>query len=46
VARILNEFALDEAGLSGRTTQADGTLDSGTVYMGFHYPVPSRASID
>ena len=29
-----------EAGLSDRTTQADGTPDTGTVDMGFHYPVP------
>lgn len=30
----------EEAGLSDRTTQADGTLDTGAVDMGFHYPVP------
>ncbi len=29
-----------EAGLDTRTTQVDGTPDSGTVDMGFHYPVP------
>jgi len=29
-----------EAGLSDRTTQADGKPDTGTVDMGFHYPVP------
>ena len=28
------------AGLSGRTTQTDGTPDTGTVDMGFHYPIP------
>ncbi|HUT04592.1 MAG TPA: right-handed parallel beta-helix repeat-containing protein [bacterium] len=28
------------AGLSNRTTQADGTPDTGTVDMGFHYPIP------
>lgn len=28
------------AGLDERTTQADGTLDTGTVDMGYHYPVP------
>jgi len=30
----------DEAGLSDRTTQADGTPDTGTVDMGFHHPMP------
>jgi len=29
-----------EAGLSDRTTQADGTPDTGTVDMGLHYPIP------
>jgi hypothetical protein len=28
----------EEAGLSDRTTQADGTPDTGTVDMGYHYP--------
>ncbi len=28
----------EEAGLSDRTTQADGTPDTGVVDMGFHYP--------
>ena len=31
----------EEAGLSDRTTQADGTPETGTVDMGFHYPMPS-----
>ena len=35
----------DEAGLSDRTTQADGTPDAGTVDMGYHYPVPLRSFI-
>ncbi|HUT03328.1 MAG TPA: right-handed parallel beta-helix repeat-containing protein [bacterium] len=30
----------EEAGLSDRTTQADSTPDTGTVDMGFHYPIP------
>ena len=30
----------EEAGLSDRTTQADGTPDTGIVDMGFHYPLP------
>jgi len=30
----------EEAGLIGMTTQADGEPDTGTVDMGFHYPVP------
>ncbi len=30
----------EDAGLSGRTTQADGTPDTGTVDMGYHYLVP------
>ncbi|MBN1593403.1 MAG: right-handed parallel beta-helix repeat-containing protein [Candidatus Coatesbacteria bacterium] len=30
----------DEAGLSTRTTQADGMADTGQVDMGFHYRVP------
>jgi len=30
----------DEAGLSGRTTRGDGVPDTGTVDMGYHYPVP------
>ncbi len=29
-----------EAGLSDRTTQADETPDTGTVDMGYHYPIP------
>lgn len=29
-----------DAGLSDRTTQTDGTPDSGTADMGFHYPIP------
>ena len=29
-----------EAGLSGWTTQADGSPDSGVVDMGAHYPIP------
>lgn len=29
-----------EAGLSDRTTQADGTPDTGMVDMGYHYPIP------
>lgn len=29
----------DEAGLSDRTTQFDGTPDTGTVDMGYHYPL-------
>nr|HDM59669.1 right-handed parallel beta-helix repeat-containing protein [Bacillota bacterium] len=28
------------ASLSNRTTQADGTRDTGTVDMGYHYPIP------
>lgn len=28
------------AGLSDRTTQADGTPDTGQVDMGYHYPIP------
>lgn len=30
----------EDAGLSDGTTQADGTPDTGTVDMGFHYPIP------
>jgi len=30
----------DEAGLADRTTRGDGVPDTGTVDMGFHYPVP------
>jgi len=30
----------EEAGLSDRTTQADSTPDTGTVDMGYHYPIP------
>ncbi len=30
----------EEAGLSDKTTQADGTPDTETVDMGYHYPVP------
>jgi len=30
----------EEAGLSGMTTQTNGTPDTGTVDMGVHYPVP------
>jgi len=29
----------EEAGLSQRTTRADGTPDTGTADMGFHYPI-------
>ncbi|MBN1592986.1 MAG: right-handed parallel beta-helix repeat-containing protein [Candidatus Coatesbacteria bacterium] len=29
-----------DAGLSDRTTQTDGTPDSGTVDLGYHYPLP------
>ncbi|MBN1591824.1 MAG: hypothetical protein JW941_01085 [Candidatus Coatesbacteria bacterium] len=29
-----------DAGLSNRTTQADGTPDTGKVDMGYHYPLP------
>ncbi|MBN1592177.1 MAG: right-handed parallel beta-helix repeat-containing protein, partial [Candidatus Coatesbacteria bacterium] len=29
----------EEAGLSDRTTQTDGTPDSGMVDMGYHYPI-------
>lgn len=32
-------WSADEAGLSGRTTQVDGTPDSGVVDIGFHYPI-------
>ncbi|MBN1592796.1 MAG: right-handed parallel beta-helix repeat-containing protein [Candidatus Coatesbacteria bacterium] len=28
-----------DAGLSGRTTQEDGSPDTGTVDMGYHYPI-------
>ena len=31
----------EEAGLSDRTTQADGTPDTGVVDMGYHYPIPA-----
>ena len=31
---------VEEAGLSGMAMQADGTPDTGTVDMGFHYPLP------
>jgi len=38
------------AALDGRTTQADGTPDAGTVDMGYHYPIatgePPSAYID
>ncbi len=30
----------EDAGLSDRTTRTDGVTDTGTVDMGFHYPVP------
>jgi len=30
----------EEAGLSDRTTQTDGTPDTDEVDMGFHYPIP------
>ncbi len=30
------------AGLSDRTTQADGSPDTGTVDMGFHYPISAQ----
>lgn len=30
----------EEAGLSARATQADGTPDTGIVDMGYHYPLP------
>jgi len=30
------------AGLSDRTTQTDGTPDTGTVDMGYHYPIPAE----
>ncbi|HUT04613.1 MAG TPA: right-handed parallel beta-helix repeat-containing protein [bacterium] len=30
----------EDAGLSDRTTQTDGTPDSGMVDMGYHYPLP------
>ncbi|MBN2208179.1 MAG: right-handed parallel beta-helix repeat-containing protein [Candidatus Coatesbacteria bacterium] len=30
----------EDAGLSGMTTQEDGTPDTGTVDMGVHYPIP------
>ena len=32
----------ENAGLSDRTTQADGTPDGGTVDMGCHYPIPTE----
>ncbi|MBN1593030.1 MAG: right-handed parallel beta-helix repeat-containing protein, partial [Candidatus Coatesbacteria bacterium] len=32
----------EDASLSEMTTQADGTPDTGTVDMGFHYPVPEE----
>ncbi|MBN2209667.1 MAG: right-handed parallel beta-helix repeat-containing protein [Candidatus Coatesbacteria bacterium] len=32
----------EDAGLSGMTTQEDGTPDTGTVDMGVHYQIPSR----
>ncbi|MBN1592797.1 MAG: DUF1565 domain-containing protein [Candidatus Coatesbacteria bacterium] len=32
----------EEAGLSDRTTQADGMPDSGIVDMGYHYPLPEN----
>ncbi|MBN1592795.1 MAG: hypothetical protein JW941_06050 [Candidatus Coatesbacteria bacterium] len=32
----------DEAGLSDRTTQADGTPDTGVVDMGYHYRLPEQ----
>ncbi len=31
----------EDAGLSDRTTQADGTRDTRTVDMGYHYPISS-----
>ncbi|MCD6326715.1 right-handed parallel beta-helix repeat-containing protein [bacterium] len=34
-------MSAEDAGLSDRTTQIDGTPDSGVVDMGFHYPIPS-----
>jgi len=30
----------EDAGLFDRTTQVDGTPDTGTVDMGYHYPLP------
>jgi len=35
----------DEAGLSDRTTQSDGTADRGIVDLGFHYP-KSESRVD
>ncbi|MBN1592654.1 MAG: DUF1565 domain-containing protein, partial [Candidatus Coatesbacteria bacterium] len=32
-------MSAEEAGLSDRTTQADGFLDAGILDMGYHYPV-------
>ncbi len=32
--------SVSATGLSNRTTQTDGTPDSGTVDMGYHYPIP------
>jgi len=29
-----------EAGMAGKTTRTDGTPDTGTVDMGYHYPIP------
>jgi len=34
----------EEAGLSNRTTQTDGTPDTGVLDMGFHYPPPARTA--
>jgi len=36
-------MSADEAGLSDRTTQVDGALDTGVVDMGFHYPRATTA---
>ena len=33
----------EDAGLSGMTTQTDGTPDVGSVDMGFHYPLQCRS---
>lgn len=35
-----DSYTAGDAGLSDRTTQADGTPDTGTVDMGFHFPLP------
>ena len=34
----------EDAGLSDRTTQADGLPDIGVVDMGYHYPVPTASN--